>query len=39
VFEGKLFNPYFPAGAVFAPFALAGGALLIVLGIRGGRRS
>jgi hypothetical protein len=37
VFEGKLFNPYFPAGAVFAPFAFAGGALLVVLGIRGGR--
>jgi hypothetical protein len=39
IFEGRLFNPYFPAGALFAPFALAGGALLVVLGIRGGKRS
>ena len=39
IFEGPLFNPYFPAGAVFGPFALAGGALLVVLGIRGGKRN
>jgi hypothetical protein len=39
VFEGDLFNPHFPAGALFAPFAFAGGALLVVLGIRGGRRN
>jgi len=37
VFAGDLFNPNFPAGALFAPFAFAGGALLVVLGIRGGR--
>ena len=38
IFEGPLFNPYFPAAALFAPFALAGGALVIVLAIRAGRR-
>lgn len=38
IFAGPLFNPYFPAGVVFAPFALAGGALVIVLAIRAGRR-
>ncbi|HEX4002303.1 MAG TPA: hypothetical protein VHX36_06615 [Candidatus Acidoferrales bacterium] len=38
IFEGPLFNPYFPAAALFAPFALAGGALVIALAIRAGRR-
>jgi hypothetical protein len=38
IFEGPLFNPYFPAAALFAPFALAGGALVIILAIRAGRR-
>jgi hypothetical protein len=39
LFEGPRFNPYFPAGVLFAPFALAGGALVIALAIRAGRRS
>jgi len=38
IFAGRLFNPYFPAAVIFAPFALAGGALVIVLAIRAGRR-
>lgn len=38
VFASSSFSPYFPAGAVFAPFALAGGALLIALAIRIGKR-
>jgi uncharacterized membrane protein len=38
IFEGPLFNPYFPAAVLFAPFALAGGALVIALAIRAGRR-
>jgi cell division septal protein FtsQ len=38
IFEGQLFSPYFPAAALFAPFALAGGALVIALAIRAGRR-
>jgi hypothetical protein len=38
IFDGPLFNPYFPAAALFAPFALAGGALVIALAIRAGRR-
>jgi uncharacterized membrane protein len=39
IFEGPLFSPYFPAAALFAPFALAGGALVIALAIRAGRRN
>jgi uncharacterized membrane protein len=38
IFEGPLFNRYFPAAALFAPFALAGGALVIALAVRAGRR-
>jgi hypothetical protein len=38
IFEGSEFNPYFPTAALFAPFALAGGALVIILAIRAGRR-
>jgi len=39
VFWSDLFNPHFPAWAVWAPFAFAGGGLLVAVGIRGGRRS
>jgi len=39
IFAGQLFNPYFPTGVIFAPFALAGGALVIALAIRAGRQS
>ena len=38
IFEGSQFSPYFPAAALFSPFALAGGALVIILAIRAGRR-
>jgi hypothetical protein len=38
IVESPLFNPYFPAGVLFAPFALAGGTLVIALAIRAGRR-
>jgi len=38
IFAGRLFNPYFPAGAIFGPFALAGGALIIALAIRLGKK-
>jgi len=38
IFEDSQFNPYFPAAVLFAPFALAGGALVIILAIRAGRR-
>ncbi len=38
IFEGSQFNPYFPAAALFSPFALAGGALVIILAIRAGKR-
>lgn len=38
IVEGPSFNPYFPAAALFSPFALAGGSLVIVLAIRAGRR-
>jgi hypothetical protein len=38
IVEGPRFNPYFPAAALFSPFALAGGALVIALAIRAGRR-
>ena len=37
IFEGSEFSPYFPAAALFSPFALAGGALVIILAIRAGR--
>jgi cytochrome bd-type quinol oxidase subunit 2 len=36
--EEQLHDAYFPVGVVFAPFALAGGVLLIVLAIKAGRR-
>jgi len=39
VFWSDLFSPRFPAWAVWAPFAFAGGGLLVEVGIRGGRRS
>jgi len=38
ILEGSQFSPYFPAAALFSPFALAGGALVIILAIRAGRR-
>ena len=38
IFEDSQFNPYFPAAVLFSPFALAGGALVIILAIRAGRR-
>lgn len=38
IFEGSQFSPYLPAAALFSPFALAGGALVIILAIRAGRR-
>ena len=38
IFEGSQFSPYFPAAALFSPFALAGGALVIILAIRAGRQ-
>lgn len=38
IVEGPQFSPYFPTAALFAPFALAGGALVILLAIRAGRR-
>jgi len=38
ILEDSQFSAYFPAAALFAPFALAGGALVIILAIRAGRQ-
>ncbi|MGA3294354.1 MAG: hypothetical protein ABSE45_10285 [Candidatus Acidiferrales bacterium] len=35
--EERLNGAYFPVGVVFAPFALAGGVLLIVLAVKAGK--